>query len=98
MEPLEGSEEEFLRVLRELYSLLERKGYSRDELLRNHNHPPNYFNIRRWLSPQARLEAHEDPEVHFYWAQLGHLCHMLRVHETLDDIDWRAGGPAAQAE
>jgi hypothetical protein len=98
MEPFEGSEDEFLRVLRELYALLEGKGYSRDELFRNRMTPPQYFNFRRWVTPQARLDAHEDPEVHRYWAQLGHLCHMRRVHETLDEVDWRAEKSADPSE
>ncbi len=90
MEPFEGCEEEFVAVLSELYALLERKGYSRDVLLRNHKDPPHYFNIRHWTSAEARQEAHEDPEVHHYWARLGNLCKMIRVHQTLDEVDWRA--------
>ncbi len=89
MEPFDGHEREFLAVLRELYALMERKGYSRDSLARSSDGPPQYFNIRRWTSAHARQEAHEDPDVHRYWAQLGHLCHMRRVHETLDEVDWK---------
>jgi hypothetical protein len=89
MEPFDGQEREFLSVLRELYSLMERKGYSRDVLLRKASSPPSYFNIRHWTTSQARQEAHEDPEVHRCWAQLGHLCHMRRVHEVLEEVDWK---------
>jgi hypothetical protein len=89
MEPFEGVEQEFLSVLSELYSVLERKGYSRDVLLRNHNQPPHYFNIRYWTSSAARQEAQEDPDVHRCWARMGHLCHMRRVHDTLDEVDWK---------
>jgi quinol monooxygenase YgiN len=96
MEPFDGMEQAFLAVVSELYTLLERKGYSHDTLLRNHQDPPHYFNIRHWTSPEARLEAHEDPEVHRYWAQLGNLCHMRRVHETLDEVDWKAVAPSPQ--
>lgn len=98
MEPFDGAEQEFLRILRELYALLERKGYSHDELLRNRLDPPQYFNIRHWVSLQARLDAHEDPEVHRYWAQLGNLCHMRRVHEILDEVDWQTGRPVGQPQ
>ena len=98
MEPFDGAEAEFLSVLRELYSLLERKGYSRDELVRNRMDPPQYFNIRHWISPQARQEAHEDPEVHRCWAKLGHLCHMRRVHEILDEVAWRTEKSASPSE
>ncbi len=90
MEPFEGCEAEFVAVLGQLYALLERKGYCRDVLLRNRKDPPHYFNIRHWVSPEARQEAHEDPEVHRYWAKLGNLCKMVRVHQTLDEVDWRA--------
>lgn len=90
MEPFEGKEQEFLAVLRELYSVMERKNYSRDILLRNSGEPAEYVHVRQWTSAAARQEAQEDPEVHRHWAQLGHLCHMRRVLETLHEIDWKA--------
>jgi len=95
MEPFEGLESEFLRVLNELYSVMERKGFARDTLLRNRLHPPHYFNIRYWSSAEAPREAQEDPEVQRCWAQLGHLCHMRRVHEALDEVDWRNLPPSS---
>jgi len=94
MEPFEGQEKEFLGILSNLYTLMERKQYSRDILLRNRQEPPVYFHIRYWTSPDARQEAHEDPEVHRHWARLGHVCLMRRVHETLDEVDWRNAEPA----
>lgn len=90
MEPFDGCEQEFLSVLHELYSLMESKGYSTDRLLRNHKEPPHYVHVRCWNSAELRLEAQEDPEVQRCWAQLGHLCHMRRVEETLQEIDWKA--------
>ena len=89
MEPLEGLEAEFLHVLKQLYTVMERKGFARDVLLSNRHSPPNYFNIRYWSSPEARREAQEDPEVQRCWARLGHLCHMRRVHDALYEVDWR---------
>lgn len=89
MEPFDGKESEFLACLHDLYSLLERKGYSRDELLRGHQDAPYYINVRYWTSAEARRDAQEDPEVHRFWAQLGHLCQMRRVHETLEVVDWK---------
>ena len=95
MEPLEGLEAEFLSVLSELFTALEQKGLARDLLLRNRHHPPHYFNIRYWTFPEARREAQEDPDVQRCWARLAHLCHMRRVHDTLDEVDWRSlAGPA----
>jgi hypothetical protein len=96
MEPLEGLEGEFLRVLNELYTVMERKGFARDRLLRNRHDPPHYFNIRSWSYPEARREAQEDPEVQRCWARLGHLCHMRRVHDALDEVDWRSLPPPAE--
>jgi hypothetical protein len=93
MEPLDGLESEFLRVLSELYSVMERKGFARDVLLRNRLDPPQYFNLRYWSSPEARREAQEDPQVQRCWAQLGHLCHMRRVHEFLEEVDWKSVAP-----
>jgi len=90
LEPLEGEEPALLAVLHELYSLLERKGYSRDTLLRSRKEPVYFINVRCWASEQARLEAHEDPDLHRCWARLGQLCRIPRVHEILDDIDWRS--------
>ncbi len=90
MEPFDGHEEEFVSVLHDLYSLMERKAYSTNLLLRNRKTPPQYINVRHWVSEQARQDAHEDPEVHRCWAQLGHLCRMIRVHEILDEVDWKA--------
>ncbi len=90
MEPFPGCEEEFLGVLHDLYTLMERKGYSDNSLLRNRLDPPHYINIRRWKSVEARESAHEDPEVHRYWAKLGNLCFMRRVHEILDEVNWNA--------
>ena len=89
MEPFDGLESEFLAVLRDLYRLMERKGYSRDDLLRKPANPPQYINIRHWASAQARHDAHEDPDVHHCWARLGNLCNMIRVHETLEPVNWR---------
>lgn len=90
MEPYPGMEEEFLETLRHLYTLMRSKGYSHDELLRNRKNPQHFFNIRHWTSEQARQDAHEDPEVHRFWAKLGHQCFMRAVYESLDAVDWQS--------
>jgi hypothetical protein len=89
MEPLEGAEQEFLGVIADLYSLMERKGYSRNVLLRA-GEPLLYLNLRYWNSPQARQEAQEDPEVHRHWMRLAGVCHICRVHEVLEEVDWKS--------
>jgi heme-degrading monooxygenase HmoA len=92
MQPYDGHEQEFLQILTDLYGLMERKGYSSDTLMRDHQQPPQYFHIRYWNSAQARLEAREDPEVHRFWAQLSSTCHMRRVYEELEMVDWKSAG------
>ena len=86
MEPFDGKEQEFERVLTEFYAMLRRKNYSRDELLRSSTNTPHYVNIRHWVSEEARAQAHEDPDVHRYWAQIGLLCQMRAVYETLEAV------------
>jgi hypothetical protein len=85
MEPFEGEEAEFEQVLTEFYAMLRRKNYSRDELLRSAK-DGHYVNIRHWRSVEARDQAHEDPDVHHYWAKIGLLCQMRSVYEQLEPI------------
>jgi len=85
MEPFEGKEAEFEQVLTDFYAMLRQKNYSRDELLRS-TKSPHYVNMRHWLSEEARREAHEDPDVHRYWAKIGLLCQMRAVYETLEPL------------
>jgi Antibiotic biosynthesis monooxygenase len=94
MEPFEGKEAEFKQVLTEFYAMLGRKNYSRDELLRSAK-DGHYVNIRHWSSEAARDHAHEDPDVHRYWAKIGLLCQMRVVYEQLEPI---IQGAAAKVE
>jgi quinol monooxygenase YgiN len=85
MEPFEGKEQEFEQVLTDFYAMLRKKNYSRDELLRS-TKASHYVNIRHWRSEEARAQAHEDPDVHRYWAKIGLLCQMRAVYETLEPV------------
>jgi hypothetical protein len=85
MEPFEGKEQEFEGVLTDFYAMLRKKNYSHDELLRSAR-TGHYVNIRHWLSEDARAQAHEDPDVHRYWAKIGLLCQMRAVYETLEPV------------
>ena len=90
-EPLPGKEEDALHTLRALLKLLASKGYSRDLLY----HDPNknrYFALRYWASTEARTRAHEDPEVHAFWAKLGNEIKMLEVYEKVDEVRLEAKG------
>ena len=49
--------------------------------------PHHYVNLRYWTSEEARAQAHEDPEVHRFWARLGLLMNMLKVYERLERVN-----------
>ncbi len=86
----EGKEEELLTVVREFYSMLQRKGYSRDLLYRDRKNRQRFIHLRYWKSEETRAEAHEDPEVHRFWQTMGLLCDMESVTERMDELDWQA--------
>ena len=86
----DGKEEELLGVVREFYSMLQRKGYSRDVLYRDGKNPRRFIHLRYWKSEETRADAHEDPDVHRFWQQMGLLCDMESVTERLDELDWQA--------
>ena len=86
LEPFPGKEAELVEMLRELYALLFRKGYSRDVLYRNPNRPGTLVHLRRWTSAATRDEAQQDPEVHKYWLRLPELCNLTTVHEELETV------------
>ena len=84
-EPVEGKEDEAVRTLRGLFAVLEEKKYSRDQLYRDAQ-SRRYLIIRHWASEQARQDAHEDPQVHGFWAQLGNLIRIEKVYESFDQV------------
>lgn len=85
-EPLDGKEAEALDALRGLIQLLEEKNYSRDSLYRDRT-SRRYLDLRYWTSEKARQDAHEDPQVHSYWARLGNLVRIEQVFETFDPVE-----------
>ena len=85
-EPLEGKEQEAMETLRGLVRVLSEKNYSRDSLYRDRT-SRRYLDLRYWSSEKARQEAHEDPEVHNYWARLGNLVRIEQVFETFDPLE-----------
>jgi quinol monooxygenase YgiN len=86
LEPHPGKEDELIEMLRELYALLFRKGYSRDTLFRDPKRPGQLVHLRHWKSKELRDEAQQDPEVHKYWLRLPELCKLTTVHEELERI------------
>jgi heme-degrading monooxygenase HmoA len=91
----DGKDQETLQTLSDLYTLLQRKGYSRDLLYREVKDPRRLINLRYWKSEEAREEAHEDPDVHRLWQRLSQTSHVESVIEKLEMIDdsWSAGAP-----
>lgn len=92
VQPQEGHEAELISILKELYTLLERKQYSRDRLYRDVRNSHLLVNLRYWRSEQARREAQEDPDVHRFWARLGQICRVEPVYESLEEIVWKQKG------
>ncbi len=86
IEALPGKEEELVSMLRELYTLMRDKGYSRDSLRRDASRPDRFFHTRYWKSEETRVEAQHDPEVHRYWLQLPELCTIPTVYENLEMV------------
>jgi hypothetical protein len=86
LEALPGKEEELLRMLRELYTLMKTKGYCRDSLHRDMVRPDCLLHLRHWTSPEMRAEAQADPEVHRYWLKLPELCTIPIVYESLEEV------------
>ena len=84
LEALPGKEQELLTTLRELYTLMNAKGYCRDSLHRDQARPDRFLHLRRWASPAMRAEAQADPEVHHYWLKLPELCTIPTVYESLE--------------
>jgi quinol monooxygenase YgiN len=86
LEALPGKEEELLQTLRELYTMMNAKGYCRDSLHRDSARPGRFLHLRRWMSAEMRSEAQADPEVHRYWQMLPQLCEIPIVYESLEKV------------
>lgn len=86
LEALPGKEEELVMMLRELYSMMNRKGYCQDWLYRDSDRPDRLVHFRKWKSAEMRSEAQIDPDVHRYWQQLPSLCSIPTVYENLETL------------
>jgi len=86
LEALPGKEEELIAMLRELYSMMRAKGYSRDTLWRDPERPDRLLHARYWKSAETRAEAQTDPEVHRYWLRLPELCNIPTVYENMETV------------
>lgn len=82
-DPLPGMEAASLNDIRELSSIIAKKNYGRDLLYRSGN---SYLLLRYWNSEQARLAAHEDPDMLRCWARLGNEIQIVKVFEKLEQV------------
>lgn len=86
IEALPGKEEELIAMLRELYSMMRAKEYSRDVLRRDASRHDRFVHTRFWKSEDARADAQHDPEVHRYWLRLPELCNIPTIYESLETV------------
>ena len=86
LEALPGKEDELFAFLREFYTMMKSKQYSRDSLHRDASRPDRFVHLRYWRSEEARMEAQADPEVHRYWLKLPELCTIATVYENLETV------------
>jgi hypothetical protein len=97
LKPHEGKEEATVNYLREFYTMMSRKQYSRDTLFRDRKHPGLLVHIRLWLSQESRETAQQDPDVHRYWINLGEVAVITTIYEDLDEVFRNYEGPLGQA-
>ena len=86
VKPEDGHEQEVTEILRELYAVMTRKGYSRNTVYRDRKDASRLINFRYWTSEETRAQAQEDPEVHRCWARLGQVAKVEFVMEHLDEV------------
>lgn len=86
LKPHPGCEVELIALLREFYSMMYTKQYSRDVLYRDTKQPEVFIHLRIWLSAEAREAAVHDPDVHRYWMKMPELGAISILYEQLDTI------------
>jgi hypothetical protein len=84
-EPIHGMESEALTTFQELASIVSAKGYGRDLLYRDPE--SHYVFMRYWKSEVARRTAQEDPDMLRCWARLGNQIQIVKVYETLSQVE-----------
>jgi hypothetical protein len=82
----EGKEPELLEFLREFYTMMREKQYSRDMLFQDSKQPGVFIHVRIWLSEEARETAVHDPDVHRYWVNLPELGTITSIHKELKPV------------
>ena len=83
-EPLPDLEAAALKTFQELTSIVAAKDYGRDRLYRDRE--SHYVFLRYWKSEEARSAAQEDPDMLRCWARLGNQIQIVKVYETLSEV------------
>jgi hypothetical protein len=83
-EPVPDMEAASLTTIREITSIVTRKGYGRDLLYCDRE--SHYVLLRYWKSEDARHNALEDPDLLRCWARLGNEIQTVKVYETLAEV------------
>ncbi len=83
-EPIPEWEAVALETFAELRSIVAAKGYGRDLLYRDRE--AHYVFLRYWKSEDARRAAQEDPAMLRCWAKLGNQIQIVKVYETLSEV------------
>lgn len=84
-EPIPDLEAAALETFQELTSIVAAKGYGRDLLYRDRE--SHYVFLRYWKSQDSRRAAQEDPAMLRCWAKLGNQIQIVKVYETLCEIE-----------
>jgi hypothetical protein len=84
-EPVPEMESAALETFRELMSIVAANGYGRDLLYRDRE--KHYVFLRYWKSEEAKRAALEDPAMLRCWAKLGNEVQIVKVYETLTEVN-----------
>jgi hypothetical protein len=84
--PHPGKEQELIAFLRQFYTMMHDKKYSRDMLFHDQKKTDVLIHVRLWRSPEAREAAVHDPDVHRYWMKLPELGTVTTIYEDMEAI------------
>ena len=74
-----GLELEFLALAREFNATLSRKGYGRDEVVRDEGVPLRFYTIRTWIDADAAERCHGDVELQRLTTRLFQIARITQV-------------------
>src|SRR4029434_8281967 len=71
IEIAETKESEFLSLTGQMQSMVRRKGYGTNQLLRDGSHPRRYYEIRIWRTAESAAHAEADSDVEDLRREIG---------------------------